>query len=65
MAPLLVKRHQREAAEAKRRQREIISDEREDVPTQTAGGDPRYRLPAIGLNAGAMPGTRPDVVAIR
>ncbi len=61
MAPLLHKRHRQEARDAARIQRELSTEgERVSVSTQTAGGDPRYRLPAIGLNAGALPGTRPD-----
>lgn len=59
MAPLLKDRHQKERTHSERKRRERDRDSTSTPSDQAPGGDARYRIPTIGLNAGAMPGTNP------
>ncbi len=52
----------RHVDEERRRLRRTREMDAEPPRTETAGGDSRFRVPTIGLNSGAMPGTRPDYV---
>jgi len=42
---------------------QLYTDDEPVIPPRHAGGDNRYRIPLIGVNPGAIPGTRPDQAA--